>query len=152
VEARLSLVTLGVGDLDRSIEFYEDVLGLPRLETPAGVAFFEHGKTWLSLFPRRNLARDAGVPPESSGFPGFTLAHNVRSKAEVVALMDHVAARGDRLAKPARAADWGGPSGNLAAPDGYCGKFPGTRGSGMCDVFDRWSPRRCVRPAAAEVN
>lgn len=71
MEPRLSFVTLGVSDLERSIRFYEDVLDLPRLETPPSVAFFELGKTWLSLYPREELAADAGVPAVGSGFPGL---------------------------------------------------------------------------------
>lgn len=119
MEARLSLVTLGVADLERAIRFYEDVLGLPRLATPPEVAFFELGSTWLALYPRHLLAADAGVPPEGSGFPGFALAHNVRSEAEVDALLRHVEAGGGRIVKPAARADWGGYSGYFADPDGF---------------------------------
>ena len=81
MDARLSFVTLGVEDLERSVAFYEDVLHLPRIPMPPGadVAFFELGRTWLSLYPRTLLAADAGVPPERAGFPGFSLAHNVRT-------------------------------------------------------------------------
>ena len=75
MEPRISLVTLGVRDLDASTRFYRDVLGLPQLETPPGVSFFELGRTWLSLYPRADLAADAGVPAEGSGFAGVTLAH-----------------------------------------------------------------------------
>jgi catechol 2,3-dioxygenase-like lactoylglutathione lyase family enzyme len=115
----LSFVTLGVADLERSIRFYEEVLGLPRLETPPGVAFFELGKTWLSLFPRVDLAADAGVSPEGSGFAAFTLAHNVRSEAEVDELLHRVADKGGTIVRPARRADWGGYSGYFSDPDGF---------------------------------
>ncbi len=80
MEPGLSLVTLRVTDLERSARFDERVLALPRLETPPTVTFFELGKTWLALFPRELLAKDAGVSASGSGFPGFTLSHNVRAR------------------------------------------------------------------------
>jgi catechol 2,3-dioxygenase-like lactoylglutathione lyase family enzyme len=119
MEPRLSLVTLGVADLQRATKFYEEVLGLPRIPTPPEVTFFELGKTWLALYPRELLAADAGVPAAGSGFPGFTLAHNVRSAAEVDALLKEVAAKGGRIVKPGTRADWGGYTGYFADPDGF---------------------------------
>src|SRR3972149_760513 len=104
MEPRLSFVTLGVSDLQRATRFYEEVLGLPRIPTPPEVTFFELGKTWLALYPRELLA--AG-----SGFPGFTLAHNVRSATEVDWLLHEVAAKGGRIVKPGKRADWGGYTG-----------------------------------------
>ena len=119
MEPRLSLVTLGVTDLLRAIRFYEDVLRLPRIPTPASVAFFELGKTWLALYPRHLLAQDAGVPAEGVGFPGFTLSHNVRSKEQVDELLREVASAGGRIVKPAHTADWGGYAGYFADADGF---------------------------------
>lgn len=119
MEPRISFVTLGVADLERATRFYEEVLGLPRLDTPPGVVFFEMGKTWLALYPRELLAEDAGVPAEGSGFAGFTLAHNVRTEEGVDALLAEVEARGGRVVKPAQAADWGGRTGYFADPDGF---------------------------------
>ena len=118
MEPRLSFVTLGVRDLDRATRFYADVLRLPQLPSPPGIAFFELGKTWLSLYPRELLAADAGVPAAGAGFPGFTLAHNLRSEAEVDRLLAEVAAGGGRIVKPASRADWGGYSGYFSDPDG----------------------------------
>lgn len=69
MDPRITLITLGVADLDRSTRFYRDGLGLPKREGPAGVAFFETRGTWLSLYPRAALAEDAGVPAAGSGFP-----------------------------------------------------------------------------------
>lgn len=122
MEARLSFVTLGVADLARATAFYRDVLRLPQIAMPdgAGVAFFELGHTWLSLYPRAALAADAGVadsPP--AAFPGFALAHNVRSAAGVDALLAEVAARGGRIVKPPQDAFWGGRSGYFADADGF---------------------------------
>jgi len=119
MEPRISLVTLGVSDLEPATRFYEQVLKLPRLDTPPEVAFFEMGKTWLALYPRELLAADAGVPAEGSGFPRFTLAHNVRSEAEVDRLLDEVAAAGGRIVKPGQRASWGGYTGYFADPDGF---------------------------------
>ncbi len=119
MEPRLSLVTLGVHDLERSIRFYQEVLELPRLKSHPSIAFFELGKTWLALFPRDELAEDATVSPAGSGFPGFTLAHNLRSEAEVDQLMEQVAARGGRIVKPPQRAPWGGYSGYFQDLDGH---------------------------------
>jgi catechol 2,3-dioxygenase-like lactoylglutathione lyase family enzyme len=120
MEPRVSFITLGVRDLERATSFYKDVLRLPQLPSPPGVvAFFEMGKTWLSLFPREDLAADAGVPAEGSGFPGFALAHNVRSMEEVDALLAEAAAGGGRIVKPGHATDWGGYAGYFADPDGF---------------------------------
>lgn len=126
MEPRISLVTLGVSDLERAAAFYQDVLGLPRIETPPVVAFFEMGKTWLSLYGRGDLAADAGMPASGaapgSGFPGFALAHNVASREQVDALLEHVRAHpasGGRVVREAREAEWGGYSGYFADPDGF---------------------------------
>lgn len=119
MEPRISFVTLGVRDLGRATQFYADVLRLPRLPTPPGIVFFELGRTWLALYPRAELAADAGVPDDGQGFPGFTLAHNVRAESDVAALLAEVAAAGGRIVKPAQRADWGGFTGYFADPDGF---------------------------------
>lgn len=119
MEPRLSFVTLGVLDLDRSVRFYSDVLGLTRLNDHPEVAFFELGRTWLALYPRHLLAADAGVPNDGTGFAGFTLAHNVRSPEDVDQLLAQVAAHGATVVKPAQQADWGGRTGYFADPDGF---------------------------------
>ena len=119
MEPRISLITLGVADLQRATRFYAECLGLPRIETPPSVTFFELGKTWLALWSRESLAADAGLAPDGSGFRGFALAHNVRSLAEVDALLQRVAAFGATITKPAQATEWGGYSGYFRDPDGF---------------------------------
>lgn len=120
MEPRISIITLGVSDLDRSIAFYRDGLGLPlRDEGSDSIAFFETKGTWLALFPREALAADAKVAETGSGFPGFTLAHNVRSKEEVDALLKHAEGCGATITKQAQDTDWGGYSGYFKDPDGF---------------------------------
>ena len=119
MEPRISFVTLGVSDLGRATRFYAEGLGLPRLTSPPTVSFFELGQTWLALYPRHLLAADAGVPGDGSGFPGFALAHNVRSAAEADRLLDQVAASGGHVVRRARDTDWGGYAGYFADPDGF---------------------------------
>ncbi len=119
MEPRLSFVTLGVLDMPRATRFYVEVLKLPPITLSTEIAFFELGKTWLALYPRDLLAADAGVPAEGSGFTGITLAHNVRSAAEVDALLAEAVAGGARLVKPGQKADWGGYTGYFADPDGF---------------------------------
>lgn len=119
MEPRISFITLGVRDLPRATRFYAQVLRLPKKETPPSVSFFEMGKTWLALYPRDDLAADAGVPAEGAGFPGFALAHNVRAPAEVDALLAEVASGGGTMVKRGQATDWGGYAGYFADPDGF---------------------------------
>jgi catechol 2,3-dioxygenase-like lactoylglutathione lyase family enzyme len=119
MEPRISLITLGVADLERATDFYEKALLLPRLPSPPEITFFDMGKTWLALFPRDQLAADIGVPSVGSGFNGFTLAHNVRSPAEVDLLLNQVATAGGVIVKTAQRADWGGYSGYFCDPDGF---------------------------------
>ena len=83
------------------------------------IAFFETKGTRLALFPRDALAADATVPADGSGFRGFTLAHNVRSREEVDALLREAEAAGASVIKPAQDTDWGGYSGYFSDPDGY---------------------------------
>lgn len=119
MEPRLSFVTLGVRDLERSTRFYAGTLGLPRKDPVPGVEFFELGPTWLALYPRDALAADAGVVSDGHGFPGFALAHNVRSTQEVDDVLAGAAGGGGTLVKPGHATDWGGYSGYFADPDGF---------------------------------
>ena len=119
MEPRLTLVTLGVSDLERSIRFYRGGLGLPMRDGPEGVAFFETRGTWLSLYPRHALAEDIGTPPDGTGFAGFTLAHNVRSPEDVDRTLREAVDAGARLVKPGQKVFWGGYSGYFADPDGF---------------------------------
>ena len=120
MEPRISIVTLGVTDLPRSVAFYRDGLGLPlQDEDTESIAFFECKGTWLALYPRGALADDAGVPTEGSGFSGVTLAHNVRSREEVDAVLKEAVAAGATLVKAAQDVFWGGYSGYFADPEGY---------------------------------
>lgn len=116
---RISMITLGVEDLTRSIVFYEQGLGLPRMDSPPEVAFFTLNGTWLGLYGREALAEDAAVASGSGGFAGFTLAHNVSSEPEVDRLMAQAAAAGAVITRAARKTDWGGYAGYFADPDGY---------------------------------
>ena len=106
-------------DLERSIRFYRDGLGLPQRAGPDGVAFFETRGTWLSLYPRAWLAEDATVSADGSGFPGFTLAHNVASPEEVDRTLQQAVDAGATLVKPGQKVFWGGYSGYFADPDGF---------------------------------
>jgi len=119
MEPRITLITLGVSDLERSTAFYKRIFGIsPRPDTE-GVSFFELKSTWLALFPRSELAKDAGVPDSEPGFGGFALAHNVRTREEVDRVLKEAVAAGARLARPAHDADWGGYSGYFTDPDGH---------------------------------
>jgi hypothetical protein len=117
MDPRISLVTLGVDDVDRAVTFYQ-TLGFP-VERWGEAAFFECGGAWLSVYPRDALAADAGVPADGDGFDGVTLAHNVSSREAVDATLAELVAAGGTQTRVARAADWGGYSGYVADPDGH---------------------------------
>jgi uncharacterized glyoxalase superfamily protein PhnB len=89
------------------------------MESPPEVAFFTLNGTWLGLYGRDALARDATVTAEGEGFESFALAHNVESEAEVDEVMSQALAAGATLVKTAQKVDWGGYSGYFADPDGH---------------------------------
>ena len=119
MKPRISMITLGVRDLEESVRFYEQGLGLPRMDSPPEVAFFTLNGSWLGLYGRDSLAEDAGVHPDGTGFDGFTIAHNVDSEAAVDELLEQAISAGAKLVKPAQKVFWGGYSGYFADPDGY---------------------------------
>lgn len=119
MKPRISMITLGVSDLQRSIEFYEKGLGFPRMDSPPEVAFFTLNGTWLGLYGRDALAEDALVDGAPGGFAGFSLAHNVSSEREVDQVMAQGISAGAVVTKPAQKTDWGGYAGYFSDPDGY---------------------------------
>ena len=121
MKPKIGLVTLGVRDLTRAVAFYRDGLGLPAPDYKAGdeVAFLPLEGTWLALFGRADLAKDAGVSAEGSGFAGVALAHNEPSKAGVDAVFAEALAAGAKLVKAPADTSWGGYSGYFADPDGH---------------------------------
>ena len=119
MKPRISMITLGVTNLKRSIEFYETGLGFPRMDSPPEVAFFTLNGTWLGLYGRDALAKDALVDGAPGGFAGFSLAHNVNSEREVDEVMAQAISAGAVVTKPAQKTDWGGYAGYFSDPDGY---------------------------------
>ena len=120
MEPRISIITLGVADLNRSIIFYRDGLGLPTtFNEEEGIAFFQLKGTWLALYPSEGLAKDACLPPQRARFGGFTLAYNVHNKEEADKFISQALAAGAQLLKPAADTFWGGYSGYFADPDGH---------------------------------
>jgi catechol 2,3-dioxygenase-like lactoylglutathione lyase family enzyme len=129
MEPSLSFITLGVRDLDAAVRFYRDALGLLPSPSPPDMALFAFGPLFLALYPRAALAADAGVTADGGGFPGFALAHNVGSAAEVDRLLAVAAAAGGRIVRPAHDAGRRGRFGYFADPDGF-----------LWEVA--WNPRR----------
>lgn len=119
MEPRISVITFGVRDLPRSIDFYTR-LGFHRaVREVEGVAFFQCGCLALSLFPLEDLERDTGVEADTRYFGGIAVAHNVRTREEVDAVLEEARAAGAVIAKEAEEAFWGGYSGYFRDPDGY---------------------------------
>ena len=119
MKPRISMITLGVTDLEKSVKFYEEGLGFPKKESSPEVAFFTLNGTWLGLYGREALAEDAMVSAEGSGFNSFALAHNVASEEEVDETMAQALAAGATLAKAPQEVFWGGYSGYFKDPDGH---------------------------------
>ncbi len=122
MEQRLSLITLGVANLPRSRRFYEDGLGwTPSSASQDSIVFFQLGGIGLALYGREALAEDAHLAESgpTSGFGGITLAHNVRTREEVDAVLALAERAGGRILKPAQDVFWGGYSGYFADPDGH---------------------------------
>ena len=113
------MVTLGVADLARSRDFYENGLGWRRGNEEEKVAFYQLGGMLLGLYNRNELAVDAKVSPEGSGFRGVALAYNTRSKEEVDTVLGEAVKAGGQLIKAAEDVFWGGYSGYFSDPDGH---------------------------------
>ena len=126
MKPRITLITLAVGDLERSVAFYRDGLGLEtkgitgtEFENGA-VAFFKlESGLLLALWPRTSLAADSGVPPQPHSALEFSLAHNVDSQHEVDAVMLQARQAGAEIVKPAQPTFYGGYAGYFQDPDGH---------------------------------
>ena len=116
---RISMITLGVDDLERSTIFYKEGLGFPQMDSPPDVAFFTLNGSWLGLYSRSSLAEDAMVSPDGSGFNSFAIAHNVASEAEVDEAIEQAVSAGATLTKKAQKTSWGGYSGYFKDPDDH---------------------------------
>ena len=120
----ISVITVGVDDLERAVRFYQDGLGL-QTEGIVGkefefgaVAFFElQAGLKLALWPRKSLARDAGLVPGQASATELSLGHNVSSKAEVDAVMAQARDAGATIVKQAQETFWGGYAGYFQDPD-----------------------------------
>lgn len=126
MKPRITVLTLGVSDLDRSLRFYRDGLGLP---TPGiigteyeygAVAFFDlHAGLKLAIWPRESISHDAGLPVGPPSPTAFTLGHNVASREEVDDVMAQAQQAGATIVSPAHATFYGGYAGYFQDPDGH---------------------------------
>lgn len=120
MEQRLSVVTLGVADIAKSRKFYEKGLGWnPSSASNEDVVFFQAGGIVFALWRRAALAKDANLVDDGEGFSGIALAHNVRSREEVDAVLAKAGHAGARILKPGQDTFWGGYAGYFADPDGH---------------------------------
>jgi catechol 2,3-dioxygenase-like lactoylglutathione lyase family enzyme len=126
MKPRITLLTLGVNDLEKSLAFYRDGLGLPtegivgqEFEYGA-VAFFKLGNgLMLALWPRTSIARDSGLSVQPPSATDFTIGHNVGSKEEVDAVMEQARRAGAKIVKSAGDTFWGGYAGYFQDPDDH---------------------------------
>jgi catechol 2,3-dioxygenase-like lactoylglutathione lyase family enzyme len=126
MKPRITLLTLGVEDLERAVSFYRDGLGL-KTEGIVGtefeygaVAFFDlQAGPKLALWPRKSIAHDTGIPVGHSNPTDFTIGHNVSSKDEVDFVMEQAKRAGAVIVKSAHETFWGGYAGYFQDPDGH---------------------------------
>lgn len=132
MDQRISLITLGVEDLDRSRTFYErlDWRGQELEET----VFFQAGSIAVVLWSRQKLAADCGLSDEPRGaFDGFALAHNVRSAAEVDDVLTAAERAGAKITRPASRTFYGGYAGVFLDPDGHAWEIAHNPGFGLAE-------------------
>jgi catechol 2,3-dioxygenase-like lactoylglutathione lyase family enzyme len=119
MQPRINIVTLGVKDFERAVNFYQKGLGWKLAKASQDdIAFFSLSGIVLALYPYEKLAEDAKVQA-GSGFGGITLAHNAKSEAEVDEILKIAGEAGAKIVKPAEKVFWGGYSGYFSDPDGY---------------------------------
>lgn len=126
MKPRITVITLGVDDLERSLRFYRDGLGFStegivgeEFEYGAVVFIELQSGLRLALWPRKSIAHDTGLPLETKSATEFTLGHNVNSKSEVDEVMNQAKIAGAVIVKPAHTTFWGGYSGYFQDPDGH---------------------------------
>ncbi len=126
MKPRITVLTLGVDDLDRSLAFYRDGLGLPtegivgREFEHGAVAFFDlQPGLRLAIWARDDIAHDTGIPRQPASPTELTIGHNVGSREEVDAVMDQARRAGAKIVKPAADTFWGGYGGYFQDPDGH---------------------------------
>jgi predicted lactoylglutathione lyase len=119
--SKVTMISLGVNDLKKSTEFYRTVLGTTPNTSSEAITFVELPGVWITLYPLEKLAEDISpeVPKNRRGFSGMTLAHNARSKEDVIAIMERARSAGARIVKEPQDTFWGGFSGYFADLDGY---------------------------------
>ncbi len=124
MKPHITVITLGVDDLERSLAFYRDGLGLPIhgiFSTEVGfgaVAFFDlNSGLKLAIWPRASIAHDTDIAPGQTSATEFTIGHNVASKQEVDLVMEQASKAGGTIVKAAKPALWGGYSGYFQDPD-----------------------------------
>jgi uncharacterized glyoxalase superfamily protein PhnB len=121
MEQRMSLITLGVADLQRAVAFYENVVGWKAQASPPGVVFFDLNGVVFALWPHDELAKDIGMTAGAAvpAYRGYALAYNARSEAEVDAIFERLKQHGATILKPPQRAFWGGYSGYFSDTDGH---------------------------------
>jgi len=120
MKQHVHLVTLGVNDFKKSVEFYTNILSWkPASGSNNDITFFQAGSVVLSIYSREKLAGDALVSSDGSGFAGFTLAYNAHSEAEVDDIIENLKSKGVKIVKEPQKVSWGGYSSYFADPDGY---------------------------------
>ena len=121
MKPHIAIVGLGVKDFDRAKRFYRDGLGWPILQEQGEWVCFSlgNGSSALTLYPWNQLAAEAGVPAEGSGFRGITFSYNVRAEHRVDEVLAEAKSAGAKIAKPAERTSWGGYSGSFADPEGH---------------------------------
>jgi uncharacterized protein len=118
MEPRVSLITIGVADLERSRTFYEALGWRSESKPEDGVVFFQSGSMVFGLWSRDELAKDSEVS-DNGGWGGMTLAYNVGSPADVDAFLAKARAAGARVVREGGATFWGGYNGVFIDPDGH---------------------------------
>jgi catechol 2,3-dioxygenase-like lactoylglutathione lyase family enzyme len=126
VKPRITVITIGVDDLERSLKFYRDGLGLPtqgifgqEFEYGAVAMFDLQNGLKLAIWPRKSISHDTKLAQTPASPTEFTLGHNLNSKAEVDAVMGQVKRAGATITKPAQDTFWGGYAGYFQDPDGH---------------------------------
>ncbi|HEV8338490.1 MAG TPA: VOC family protein [bacterium] len=126
MKPRITIITIGVDDLKRSLRFYREGLGLPtdgivgeEFEHGAVVFFDLRNGLQLALWPRKSIAHDSNLPQTPPSPTEFTIGHNVNSREEVDAVMEQAKQAGAQIIKPAQETFWGGYAGYFQDPDGH---------------------------------